>query len=359
MFKKSNVLLRTFFSVFAVLFFIACSTIPSGSGKKTEEKKDNEQVIPSGPVDLENKTLLLEDVLSQKLKSPNDILKWLKKCSSECQPPDRDIAKDLADGYSILFSAAGNATSLSQMTAEQRNKVAIGQSMVRKAFFKILTVKEGREILETAYRELSSSDSLYEGAVVEVENAVIDAVERLKKNPKTLANAWYLKAISTVQSPDNVLEMIEDYKNCILANSEDLLCHSSYEDLVHFYERPRCQEPNFSSEVSFESKKKNILQGADLLEATLEVIGPEHWEIWFTLKTFSAQKLEDFTSDKEKKRLLVLMVNGKELSQAAVNKKITDGTFRMIFQNVGLAQEAFDKICKKPNPEQLPQKLKL
>jgi hypothetical protein len=309
------------------------------------------------------KISVLEDVLMQKSKDPADVIKWMKACSKECRSPDKEIAKDLYEGYSILFSVAAKTPRLSQITNDQKQQVNIGQQKIRNSFLKILQVKDGRDILETAYRELANRDSLYTALDTEVKDAVDAAVERLKKNPKTLATSWYLKAISTPQSTENVLDMLADFKKCVDVDNADLTCRASYEELVRFYERPRCQEPNFNLNVKFvaggDSHKKMIFNGADLLESTLESIGPDHWEIWFTLKTFSAKKLENFTDKIDSKKLLVLTYKGKELAKSSVNRKITDGSFRMIFQNVGLAKEAFDKVCKLANPEKVPDNLKL
>lgn len=332
----------------------ACATEKKMAAEASS--KNSETLVKVSP-------LVLEEVLTQKSKDSADVIKWLKKCSEECQSPDKEIAKDLYDGYSVLFSTAAEKPKLNQLTDEQKNQLILGQSKIRKSFLKILEVKEGRDILETAYRELSTAESMYAPLDIEVQETVNKTIERLKKNPKTLSTAWYMKAISTSQSADNVLEMVEYYKNCITADRVDLVCRGSYEELVRFYERPRCQEPNFNSSLSFVSDgdvaKKTVFDGNDLLETTLEAIGPDHWEIWFTLKTFSAKKLEEFTSEKDKKKLLIMTLDGKELAQASVNQKITDGSFRMIFQNVALAKEAFEKTCKKPNPEKIPDNLKL
>ena len=319
--------------------------------------------------------LVLEDLLKQKSQDPADVVKWMQRCSKECRSPDREIALDLADGYSSLVDAAAKNPRMSDLSLEQKKQIGAGQAKIRRAFLKILEVKEGRDILETSYRELANPDSIYYGIDVEVQKSVKTAIDRLKQKPETLATSWYLKAISTPQTSENVVELIEDYRACVkIAQSqktEDMACRGSYEELVRFYERPRCQEPHFNADLKFDteidSAKKNILTGTDLLESTLESIGPDHWEIWFTLKTFSSKKLEDFTTvakvqegeSKTIKRSLIMNLSNIELARAPVSQKIADGTFRMVFENIGLAKQAFDKICKAQNPEKLPEELRL
>jgi hypothetical protein len=324
----------------------------------------------------------LEDVLRQKAGNSSEVLKWLKNCADECQAPDKQIAKDLGEGYQILFSVSKNNSDSGRVTTEQKTQIILGQSKVRSAFLQILAAKETREILETAYRELVNPQSPYAVMDVEVQNTMQATIDRLLTKPQTTATAWYLKALTIPPSTENILDVMEAYKKCLDADRTDVGCLTAYNDLAKFYERPRCRDKYFSNSLQFfaaQNKKDKVhqkrvslygkdfffsgkptLHAGDMLEATLENLGPDQWEIWFSLRTFSDSKLLKFTEEGLVKHLsLLLASNEKILSEAPVMQKITDGQFRMPFANPALAKEAFEKICSDITPDRVPENLRL
>lgn len=324
----------------------------------------------------------LEDILRQKATNPKDVLGWLKKCADECHSPDKEIARDLSGGYQILFSIAEKTPVYSEMTMEQKAQALLGQSKVRSAFLKILQTKTDREILETAYRELVNPNSIYAAMDIDVAKALDETIERLKQSPSTTATAWYLRAISIPPSVDSVLDVMTAYKKCIEADRAQMQCQNAYRDLARFYERPRCRDNSFALGTQFfaakvkkdshHSKKVSIygkdyflaknptLAAEDLLEATLESLGPDQYEIWFSLKTFSNMKLSKFTEEGMKqKSSLVLSFGGKVLAEAPVLQVIKDGQFRMPFANSGQAQESFEKICNSITHDRVPEELRV
>ncbi len=324
----------------------------------------------------------LEDILRQKATNPKDVLGWLKKCADECRTPDKDIARELSDGYQILFSLAEKNPNYTQMSMEERAQALLGQTKVRNAFLKILQTKTARDILETAYRELANPNGIYASADTDAQKALNDTIERLKKKPETTATAWYLRAISIPPSVDSVLEVMAAYKLCLDADRDYTSCQNSYHELVKFYERPRCRDNSFavgtqflgaatkktasnSKKVSIYGKdfylaKQSSLSAEDLLEATLENLAPDQYEIWFSLKTFSNGKLLKFTEEGLKQHSsLVLSFGGKVLAEAPVLQKISDGQFRMPFANAGQAEEAFEKICNSVSHDRIPENLRL
>jgi hypothetical protein len=316
------------------------------------------------------KLLQLEDVLKEKATDSKSVLKYLKKCVDECRAPDQEIAKGLAEGYEILFAVADKNPIYSNLTKEQQDQAIVGQQKVRNAFLKVLEVKEGRDLLMTAYRELASSQSLFAGLDTELDIAMNALFDRLQKKPETLATAWYLRAMSIPPMADNVLEIIGAYRNCLKANSKDDQCLAAYKDVVLFYERPRCKEPEFQSDIRFVDGadkthlKKEILNTNDLLEASLELISDNHWEVWFSLKTFSVEKLAEYTEFsikelKNKPTNLFLSSKKEVLAGVPVTSKITDGQFRMIFEDKLDAFEAFKKLCRVPTHDELPAAQKL
>lgn len=326
--------------------------------------------------------LVLEDILRQKATNSKEVLSWLKKCSTECRAPDNEIAKELSDGYQILFTISESNSVYSQLTEEQKKQAMVGQGKVRNAFVKILQTKSDRDILETAFRELVNPNSLYVSLDVDVLKALDSTIERLKKNSETLATAWYLKAISIPANVDTVLDVLAAYKSCIDASRSDMACQNGYKELIRFYERPRCRDSAFTKGTQFIGAftkpdsahgKKVLIYGKnyflakhpamtaeDMLEATLENLGPDQYEIWFSVRTFSSNKLAKFTAEGLKKRsTLVLYINGKVLAEAPVLQKINDGQFRMPFANSGQAEEAFEKICQNITHDRIPDNLKI
>jgi hypothetical protein len=172
--------------------------------------------------------------------------------------------------------------------------------------------------------------------------------------------------------PIKILDVSPDDKGCL----------SAYQDLTKFYERPRCRDKYFSVNLQFfgaqtkkdktHNKKLSLygkdyylatrptLGANDMLESTLENMGPDQWEIWFSLKTFSGNKLLKFTDEGMAKHWSLLMeYNGKVLSEAPVMQKIKEGQFRMQFANPVLAKEAFEKICTEVTPDRIPENLRL
>jgi hypothetical protein len=325
----------------------------------------------------------LEDVLRQKPKTAADIVIWMKKCASECVVPDNLIAQDLAEGYETLFGIASAIKPTQPIDGEQKAKFIEAQRKVRSAFLKILQTKENRATLETAYRELVSPPyATYLDS--ELEKAMLGVIARLKAKPSTKATAYYLQAISIPPISDNILSIIASYKQCLeVSKYQDKECMDQYEDIVHFYERPRCQSEAFLPGLKFfEAQKektakykipyslmnksyyaadKPVLSDADLLEATVELVGPGLWEIWFSLKTFSSEKFQALTEKGEKEKgVNLLMVKDKNpLAIASINQKIADGQFRMVFASEKLALSAFHQICKKSTPEKIPDNLKI
>jgi hypothetical protein len=325
----------------------------------------------------------LEDVLKQKPKVASDIVSLMKKCAMECVSPDNMIAKDLADGYEILFSIANATKPMQQFDRDQKARFLEAQKKVRAAFLKILETKENRNTLETAYRELLNPPY---GAYLdpELERTMNNAIARLKAKPATRATGFYLQAISIPPVGENILSIIEAYKQCLTVSQfQDKDCLSQYEDVVHFYERPRCQSEAFSPSLQFfEAEKernsiykhayplraktfytvdKPILAGKDLLEATVELVGIGQWEIWFSLKTFSSEKFQALTErgTKEKGLNLLMVNNKKALASALINQKITEGQFRMVFNDEKSALSAFHQVCKKSTPEKIPESLQI
>ncbi len=358
-------------SIFPLLFSILLSTLllPSACGQPSKKIEK-----PEGTV--------LEDILRQKATNPKEVLAWLKKCATECRAPDNEIARDLSDGYQILFAISEKTPVYSRLSTEQKAQALLGQSKVRKSFLKILAAKTERDILETAYRELVNPNSIYASLEVDVQKTLEATIERLKAKSETTATAWYMKAISTPTNVDSILDVMVAYKNCIDADRTDMMCQSAYRDLARFYERPRCRDnafklgtqfvdallkkdPKHAKKVSIYGKdyflgKNPMLMAEDMLEASLESLGPDQYEIWFSLKTFSSNKLLKFTEDGLKHRSsLVLSFNGKVLAEAPVLSKIVDGQFRMPFANAGQAQEAFEKICNTVTHDPIPESLRI
>lgn len=312
----------------------------------------------------------LEDILSQKLSQPADIVKWLKSCQKDCLQPDAEIAGDLASGYDILFSLAAKNPNYEKLSAQEKKVAIEGQKKVRDGFVKILKFKNSRDILQTALQELSSPTSLYSFGDSDFDSLVQETIDRLKNQPETRATGFYFQAISLPPRNENLLNIIEAYRQCFLVSGQqqDRQCREQYDDAVSYYERPRCRQGNFNKGVRFVSSvdaTKAVLTEDDLLETSLEVFGQEdprfqHYELWFNLKTFSADKLEKFTQSQLKKNVeLLLQYEKRTLSKAKVLQKIVDGQFRMIFPNQVEVLAAFQTICRKPTPELLPEHLKI
>jgi len=316
-----------------------------------------------------NKRPILEDILQQKTTKPSDVVGWLKICSKECLQPDAEIAGDLSSGYEVLFALAEKTPEFAKLAPKEKQKAMEAQKKVRSGFVKILKFKNGRDILQTAMFELVNPMSMSTGLDPEMEELVTATLDRLKNQPETRATGFYIQAISLPPTAENTLAIIEAYLQCYLVSGKsDQQCRDLYQDVVNFYERPRCKEGNFTKEIQFSvsfAPQKTILSQQDLLESTFEVIGPDlpgarHYEIWFNLKTFSSEKLEKVTKDYlGKKAFFLFRLNGKTYSQAQILQKITDGQFRMPFSDQLSAQLAFDRLCRKSTPDQIPVHLKI
>jgi len=339
----------TFYLFF--LLFSACQTRPV---------KTSENIV--------NKKMTLEDILKQKTTAPSEIVSWLKKCSKECLHPDAEIANDLAEGYEVLFALAAQTSRYEKLNDEQKKKAQVAQNKVKEGFVKVLKFKNGRDILQTAYQELSNSGSLYSYSDPDFEILVEETIQRLKNEPQTRATGFYIQAISTPALPENLLKIIESYRECYIASSKkDQACFLLYTESASYYERPRCQDKNFHASIQFidQFSHKAILNTNDLLEANLEKTnsesGERQWDIWFSLKTFSTEKFEKFSQQKtgKKQKILVLKFKNKSLSTVAINQVMKDGQFRVSFPNEKSIKLAFAQICKTQTPNILPTSLKI
>lgn len=341
-------------AIIGVFFLLLCSC-------QARQVKSSAQVA--------NKKMTLEDILKQKTTAPSEIVNWLKKCSKECLHPDAEIANDLAEGYEVLFTLAAQSSRYEKLNDEQRKKAQIAQNKVKDGFVKILKFKNGRDILQTAYQELSSTGSMYSYTDPDFENLIEETIQRLKNEPQTRATGFYIQAISIPALPENLLKIIESYRECyIVSGKKDQACFLLYTESTSYYERPRCQEKNFHTGIQFidQNSHKTILNTHDLLEANLEKTnsesGERQWDIWFSLKTFSSEKIEKYSQQQavdKKQKNLILKFKSQSLSTVSLKQIIKDGQFRVAFPNEKSIKSAFAQICKKPTPNILPNSLKI
>jgi hypothetical protein len=325
-------------------------------------------------------------MIQEHITEPSKVLAWLKKCGQTCQTPDREIAQEIAEGYDLLYQVAAQNLPPEALSTEARAQVVVGQSKIRNGFLRVLDVKTNRELLETAYREVAGPGTLEDTADPEVAERFQRNVDRLKAKPETSATGWYLQALATPVSSDHFLPAIEAYKNCLAVDAKDKECRTNYDELVAFYQRPRCKESDFSPHLQVMGAKVEestgyqvksnweghpwfigkhpVVETSDLLEATLDT-SPERSEIVLVLKTFSVPKLSRFMeaeqSSPEDTRadFFSIIDQSQILTIASVQANLPEGQFKLQFKGVAQAKTAFTQLCQKPTAEILPSNLRL